>query len=152
VPIFGICCGDNNVGQLGLGDTNPRGDAPNEMPPPNAIVGGNVVDVYTSSFVCALLDTGNVRCWGYNLFGQLGYGHTNNLGNEPGELPTPDLDLGGEVDFLANGTSFDHLCAVLIDGTVRCWGWGVAGRLGYENTNSIGDQGGEMPPAPVQVY
>ena len=32
-----------------------------------------------------------------------------------------------------------HTCAVLVGGTVRCWGFGGSGRLGYGNTNDIGD-------------
>lgn len=50
---------------------------------------------------CTLLDTGKVRCWGRNDAGQLGYGHSLNLGdNEPlssvGTIPggTPDSAIG----------------------------------------------------------
>jgi alpha-tubulin suppressor-like RCC1 family protein len=38
----------------------------------------------------------------------------------------PDLMAGGE----------DHSCAIKDDGTVRCWGKGANGRLGYGNTNN----------------
>jgi alpha-tubulin suppressor-like RCC1 family protein len=31
---------------------------------------------------CALLDDGNLRCWGYNFYGQLGYGNTNTIGDD----------------------------------------------------------------------
>ena len=32
---------------------------------------------------CVLLDTGGVRCWGHNVFGQLGYASTeNNIGDD----------------------------------------------------------------------
>jgi hypothetical protein len=38
----------------------------------------------------------------------------------------PDLMAAGE----------DHSCAIKDDGTVRCWGKGANGRLGYGNTNN----------------
>lgn len=30
-------------------------------------------------------------------------------------------------------------CALSVDGGVRCWGWGDAGRLGHANAKTIGD-------------
>ena len=36
-----------------------------------------------------------------------------------------------------------HSCAILGGGSVRCWGYGIAGQLGYANTASIGDD--ELP-------
>ena len=32
-----------------------------------------------------------------------------------------------------------HTCTLLEGGTVRCWGYGDYGQLGYGNTESIGD-------------
>ncbi len=94
------CWGYNIYGQLGYGDTNNRGDGPNEM--------GDYLPVVDlgSSFVvqnialgyyhtCALSIGGEIKCWGYNNYGQLGYGDTNNRGdvsNEMGDnLPVVDL-------------------------------------------------------------
>src|SRR5690606_6091322 len=36
-------------------------------------------------------------------------------------------------------TGIYHTCAVVNDGRVRCWGQGTSGKLGYGNTNHIGD-------------
>jgi cysteine-rich repeat protein len=146
------CWGSNAVGQLGEGNTDHRGDQPGEMPPPDIDVGGNVVDILVGSRMCALLDTGAVRCWGSGNGGSLGYGNTDNLGDQPGELPTPDLELGGLVDYLAKGAPGGHTCVVLVDRSVRCWGHSAYGRLGYGGMNHVGDQPGEMPPPPVLVY
>src|SRR6266513_1602291 len=63
------CWGDNFFGQLGLADTNSRGDGANEMGdqlPAVALGSGRtavqlaVGDAYT----CALLDNSEIKCWG----------------------------------------------------------------------------------------
>ena len=38
----------------------------------------------------------------------------------------------------------EHTCALLNDGNAKCWGRGYAGRLGYGNTDDIGDGPNEM--------
>jgi hypothetical protein len=45
---------------------------------------------------CARLDDGSVKCWGYNLFGQLGLGDTQYRGDGRGEMGAalPAVDLG----------------------------------------------------------
>jgi alpha-tubulin suppressor-like RCC1 family protein len=98
---------------------------------------------------CAILDTGALRCWGRNDFGQLGRNNTTTIGDTAGEMPTTDIDVGSEVAEVATG--LDHTCARLTSGKVRCWGNGLAGRLGYGNVTSIGDTAGEMPPADVNL-
>lgn len=51
--------------------------------------------------------------------------------------------LSAQEGTLAGGQA--HTCLLSADGTVRCWGAGASGRLGYGNTNSIGDD--ELPVA-----
>ena len=53
-------------------------------------------------------------------------------------LPTVDLGSGKSIKFLVAGRY--HTCAVLNDDTVKCWGYGGGGRLGYGDTNRRGDQ------------
>ncbi|HEY6560743.1 MAG TPA: hypothetical protein VI072_25875 [Polyangiaceae bacterium] len=138
------CWGYNGLGQLGYGHTNDIGD--NEFPSSagDVNVGGNPVQLTAgSAHTCALLDTGNVRCWGANAYGQLGHGHTNIIGD--GELPAAagDVPVGGRVVQIEAGG--EHTCAVLDTGGVRCWGKNAWGALGYGHTNSIGDD--ELPSA-----
>jgi alpha-tubulin suppressor-like RCC1 family protein len=40
---------------------------------------------------CALLSTGQARCWGYNGYGQLGYANTIGYGDN--ELPSAAGDI-----------------------------------------------------------
>lgn len=91
-------------------------------------IGGTVTQVSAGGgFTCALLDTGNVRCWGIDTRGQLGYGGARS----PGETPAAagDLDIGARVEQVATGES--HACALIEGGRVRCWGNHVSGALGY---------------------
>ena len=65
------CWGDNAAGQVG--------DANAASPRTSAVqvsgLGGTAVDVVAGgSHACAVLSTGDVRCWGDNSFGQLGMG------------------------------------------------------------------------------
>jgi cysteine-rich repeat protein len=136
------CWGDGFYGQLGYGNSNDIGD--NEAPASasDVNVGGTVVQIVAGGVhTCALLDTGAVRCWGGGFSGRLGYGNTNNIGDNEAPALAGNVNVGGTVVQLAAGTS--HTCALLDSGTVRCWGLGLYGRLGYGNANNIGDN--EVP-------
>jgi alpha-tubulin suppressor-like RCC1 family protein len=94
------CWGSNNQGQLGYGDTNPRGDASGEManlPYVDLGTGRTVKQIaLQASSTCALLDNGQLKCWGYNAYGQLGIGSADRKGaaaNEMGDQ-LPAVDLG----------------------------------------------------------
>ena len=98
---------------------------------------------------CALLSNAKVKCWGNGFFGQLGYGNKDALGDNPGEMPPPDVNVGEDVVDLA--LSDRSTCAVTMSGNVRCWGANARGQLGNGNTEDIGDQVGEMPPSNVPL-
>jgi hypothetical protein len=72
---------------------------------------------------CALLSGGAVRCWGANGSGQLGNGTTTDF---PAAMPV--VGLGGTATAIAAG--WLHTCALLNNGTVRCWGANGYGQLG----------------------
>lgn len=63
-----------------------------------------------SSAACALLQNGQVQCWGNNQVGQLGNGTKV-------DSPTPVYVLG-----IANAISLSKTCAILADRKVKCWG------------------------------
>ncbi|HMV68251.1 MAG TPA: hypothetical protein PKA64_15495, partial [Myxococcota bacterium] len=99
-----------------------------------------------SSHVCALLDNGTVKCWGLNAVGQLGQGNVANLGDGAGEMgdALPAVDLPGTlaVEMIAVGAS--HVCALMEDNSMYCWGQNANGELGRSGGGQIGDGAGEM--------
>ena len=76
---------------------------------------------------CALLSTGNVKCWGSGISGQLGDGTTSNR-----NTPTDVVGLSGVVQLVGSG---DHTCALMATGGVKCWGYNLYGQLG-DGTNT----------------
>ncbi len=141
------CWGDGTDGQLGFveGVNDVRGDEANEM--------GNflpTVDFGTSGEVggvalgtehsCAIIPAG-LKCFGAGSSGRLGLGTGNNLHDPSGTAP---IALGAGRSPIHVATGLDHTCAVLDDGSVKCWGAAAAGQLGLGDTSSRGDNAGEM--------
>jgi len=141
------CWGASDSGQLGYGSIESIGNDETPAAQGDVDIDAVVVEVRAGWFhTCVRLQSGDVRCWGYNYYGQLGYGNQNNLGDKQGETPNTfaNVDVGGPVTQLAAGRL--HTCALLEAGTVRCWGDNTYGQLGYGNTINIGDT---EPPASV---
>ncbi len=107
----------------------------------DSTVGTAVLVRSGESHHCAVFSTGNVRCWGKNDFGQLGYGNTNTIGDDESPLSAGDVNVGCTVSDMALGAN--HTCALCNSGRVRCWGKGTSGQLGYGATANIGDN--ELP-------
>ncbi|MBK9265103.1 MAG: hypothetical protein IPM54_35650 [Polyangiaceae bacterium] len=145
------CWGENNYGQLGQGDTIPRGDNPNHMGDnllPIDLGTGRTATAVAVGYqhACAILDNGSLKCWGNPFHGRCGLGDTSTRGDEPGEmgdnLPVVDVGTGKTVTAIALG--WEHTCALLNDGSVKCWGGGSSGRLGLGDQENRGDAAGEM--------
>jgi Regulator of chromosome condensation (RCC1) repeat len=101
---------------------------------------------------CALLDNHRIKCWGANVFGSLGEGDTCNRGaaEQMGNaLPFVELGAGRTATALSSGRY--HSCAILDDGSVKCWGFrmltGVPLPPASQNQVGIGDEPGEMGDA-----
>ncbi len=104
------CVGHNDHGQLGVA---PGPDATSLVMVPGitsatALASG-------SAHTCALLADGTVRCWGFNGYGDLGLGTT-------GTVPTMQVTVLGVSDAVRIASRADVTCAVLRDGSARCWG------------------------------
>jgi len=146
-----LCWGLGNLGQLGTGTTENLGD--NEFPstsPPIDLPSAAVSITAGSAHTCALLDTGDAYCWGSAVFGQLGYGNTENIGDDEPPSEGGPIDAGGVIAEISAG--FFHTCARTETNEVRCWGNNDAGQLGQGNTSTIGND--ELPSSvpPVSIF
>ncbi len=134
------CWGENEYQQLG--DQSIR----HTSAVPVYVIGLNsgVVAISAGGFhTCALMNTGNVKCWGENRAGQLG--RTDAYGMA---ALTRDVNgLNNNVVAIAAGGR--HTCALLNTGGVKCWGSNEAGELGngtfggsWDKTSIPGDVSG----------
>jgi alpha-tubulin suppressor-like RCC1 family protein len=112
------CWGGNVSGQLG------NGSSVDSVVPVRVSGVTNAVSVAAlwDSF-CAVTSTGTILCWGANGYGQLGNGTTT-----PSNVPVVVSGISTATAVSANIGS--NVCALLADGTVKCWGAGNYGDLG----------------------
>ncbi len=165
------CWGDGYYGNLGLGfahfSTNPltvcRSGIGMTCEPFE-----NAVQVATGpAFACAVTATKELHCWGNNDHGQAGFGIEDWIRPPTSPHASPVcasgardscVPLTGVVAVATGGffaTSFEnhsaHACALLDDGTVRCWGNNEQGQVGGGFVSWVGPPtyGLQVVPAPV---
>nr|WP_282452770.1 hypothetical protein [Lysobacter sp. CAU 1642] len=107
-----FCWGRNDNGQVGDNSTTNR-NAPVLVS--GLTSGFDQVDV-GAFHSCARFVGSGLKCWGRNLFGQLGDGNTVLT------QPTPVTVSGFSTDPQQIALGHDHSCALLDGGGVRCWG------------------------------
>jgi cysteine-rich repeat protein len=106
-----------------------------------AISGNGSIEI---SSLCALLEGGAVRCWGFNDAGDLGLGDT---APRTFAHASANVDLGPNQVASSIAVGGTHACAVVNNGTVKCWGRNSSQQLGYApavDNDDIGDAPGEM--------
>ena len=131
------CWGYNGAGRLG-DDTLTDSKVPVAVVDPtntaNPLTGIASISSggYPGGHTCARMLDSTARCWGKNGAGRLG---NNTL--IASRVPVTVVDPGSTSNVLAGVTSITaggyHTCAVMTDGSVRCWGYNGSGRLG-DNT------------------
>ena len=141
---------NSNYGSAGSWKIRVIGDKTSDqlkyLPPIDFGPGRTVIAISTGrNHVCAILDDGSTRCWGYlfppnasfnfvnifdlrnNVYGQLGLGNTESRGDDPNEMgeALPEVDLGTDrtAVFIACGEYSN--CAILDNGETKCWGYVV---------------------------
>ncbi len=125
------CWGSNVDGQLG---NNLTADSST----PVAVLGiagvGNLASATAISagghHTCAIIAGGTVNCWGSNGNGQLS---ENVFSTTYSAVPVVVLD---GITALEGATAISagtyHVCAIVTDGVVKCWGGGSSGQLGLD--------------------
>lgn len=123
------CWGGNGWGELG------DGNAPTESAAPVKVSGLSGVTQISASVrhTCALLDTGRLKCWGDNQFGQLGNGSFTSS-DIPVSVIGP-LAAGERVSSVSAG--YEQTCAVTEGGKAYCWGGNENGELGLGDGSGI---------------
>ena len=119
------CWGSGWNGKLGNNSTNNSPtpvDVSDLSSGVTAIAGGD-------SFTCARLGVGSAKCWGSNVFGQLGDSSTTDR-----SVPVQVSGLATEVIAIAAGDL--HACALVTGGGVKCWGANSGGQLGDGTTTT----------------
>ena len=99
---------------------------------------------------CALLANGTVQCWGQNDQGQLGNGTVDPPTPLAPRNPTP-VTVNRIADAIAISAGGWHTCALLRNGTVRCWGDNQFGALGDGSPTPTNPYVRRPTPTPVDV-
>ncbi|MCB9627180.1 MAG: hypothetical protein H6725_07390 [Sandaracinaceae bacterium] len=123
-PVRGAPCAVLRSGALRCwGDGDPTASPVTETDQNHQVTSG-------ARHTCALRGDGEVWCWGWNEFGQLG---NESIAN--GVFPASRVTLPPTTSLSANANT---TCAVLTSGEVRCWGQNRNGQLGLDTTITAG--------------
>jgi alpha-tubulin suppressor-like RCC1 family protein len=127
------CWGYNYDGELGNGTTQDQ-HTPVKV---RGLKGGVIAIATGASHTCALTETGGVKCWGRNEYGQIGDGTTV-------DRLTPVNVKGLRIGVIAIAAGGAHTCALTEAGDVKCWGDNRYGQLGD------GTMAGQLRPVAVR--
>lgn len=148
------CWGRNLWGALGLGDAIAPGDEPGEMGDalPALDLGSvsSVVSLSAGAFhTCALFANSKVKCWGWNVSGQLGLGDKLDRGNDTDAMGDAlgFVNLGAGRTALAVVAGFGSSCALLDNHRIKCWGeaWDLGIGDGVDHGSAAGQMGDNLP-------
>jgi alpha-tubulin suppressor-like RCC1 family protein len=127
------CWGNNSSRQLGDGTATIR-TAPVSVIDIPTTSGATATSVSTGdNFSCAVLTGGTIKCWGDNYYGQLGDGTTTIRTSPVSVVGIPTTSGATATSISSSGM---HSCAVLTDGTIKCWGLNNWAQLGITVPNS----------------
>ncbi len=121
------CWGLGTAGQLGDGLAN----IPKAVVKAKLGAAAATVIVAGPNHTCVRTATGTGLCWGYNEDGELGDGN----GGTSKEADTPVV-ISGLQGIATLSAGENHGCAIVVGGSVRCWGKQSSGQLGTGGGNS----------------
>jgi alpha-tubulin suppressor-like RCC1 family protein/Tol biopolymer transport system component len=113
------CWGFNNFGQVGDNSVTNRLQPVDVVGLSAGVAAISVGEVQS----CARMDTGAVKCWGTNHYGQLGNG-SRAIALSPVDV----IGLPEQVGMIS--ASGNHACALPVSGVLRCWGSDQNGEVG----------------------
>ncbi|MEI2711383.1 MAG: CARDB domain-containing protein [Chitinophagaceae bacterium] len=119
-----VCWGGNQYGQLGDGTVVDH-LLPTAIPglgDTKSIIDGSP---YVGEYTCAVRDSGQVLCWGWNWAGGP---------DLPGPASYAPVAIAGLTDADSFAASWYHSCAIRTSGEVACWGANHAGQIGDGTT------------------
>jgi hypothetical protein len=135
------CWGSNSWGQIGNGST--RTDL---LTTPQAVAGGlTFASLHAGRWhTCGITPDGDVYCWGYDNWGQLGTGDPpTERCTFASQTPIPcsrvPVKVTGDHDFVEIEAREKATCGRTAAGTILCWGGEVGGTDATECQNELPD-------------
>jgi len=125
------CWGDNFDNQLGI--VYDEDDREKESPVSVVDVSDAIQISAGSQNTCVLLSDDTAKCWGRNQYGQVGNRDTSRLPIETAEAVV-GITTASQIS-----VGNRHVCVLLNDTTIKCWGGGTSGQLGDGTQSSSGE-------------
>jgi alpha-tubulin suppressor-like RCC1 family protein len=119
-----VCWGSNASSELGDGSTTTRTSPVAVQGLPSGVVKAVAVG---DAHSCALLDNGNVWCWGSTSEGQTG---------NAAPSPSPPVAVNMVVNATAISAGAAHTCVVVSGGAIVCWGRNTSDQCGLAMPSS----------------
>lgn len=147
------CWGGNRLGNgTTSSSTTPVDVLASGTPSSNPVILEGITAITDgNSHTCALTTNGTVKCWGNSTGrGQLGNNSTSDA-NNPVDVHTSATESTPLSGVTALSAGADHTCAVINNGTVKCWGYNFHGQLGNTNVDFASFTAYSTTPVTVQT-
>lgn len=148
------CWGSGAYGRTGLEESINRGITASQMgdnlPFVNLGTGQTASSVSAGYYyTCVILQSGQLKCFGDNISGQLGLEHNSDVGYAAGHMGDnlAAVNLGTGRSAVSVSCGYTHTCAILDDQSVKCWGATYSDRTdGKTPGYDVGTMGDNLNP------